>query len=258
MPSLLELQRQFSEGVLRSAGPKFMQQVRPGRFAPERHFQVYRNNVFESLTNALKAVYPVSERLVGEGFFCYAAASYIPLHRPESGNLHDFGEHFAGFLSGFPPARELVYLPDVARLEWAMHESFHADVGLPLALTTLSSIPAEEYGNLRFKLQPSAHLLASSYPILRIWQANQPDYTGDQSINLDEGGQKLLVIRHQDVEILPLSDGDFHLLSALATGAPLMRAASAAMDAQADFDLAGALARHVQLATLLDCEIERK
>ena len=258
MPSLLELQRQFSEGVLHSAGSEFMQQVRPGRFAPERHFQVYRNNVFESLTNALKAVYPVVERLVGEGFFRYAAASYIPVHRPESGNLHDFGGNFAGFLSSFPPARELVYLPDVARLEWAMQESFHAGVGQPLTLAILSSIPAEEYGSLRFRLQPSARLLASIYPILRIWQVNQPDYAGDQSINLDEGGVKLLVIRHQEVEMMPLGDGDYSLLSAFVAGATFAQAAKAAMDAQADFDLTGALARHVQQATLVGCEIERK
>ncbi|HEY5682488.1 MAG TPA: DNA-binding domain-containing protein [Sulfuricaulis sp.] len=258
MPSLLELQREFSEGILHSAGPEFLQKVRPGRFAPERHFQIYRNNVFESLTSALKAVYPVTGRLVGEGFFRYAAASYIPLHRPESGNLHDFGEHFASFLAGFPPARELSYLPDVARLEWAMQESFHAGFGQPLALATLSSIPEREYGNLRFRLQPSARLLASSYPILRIWQVNQPDYAGDQTINLDEGGVKLLVIRHEDVEILPLGEGDYSLLCAFAAGATFAQGAKAAMDAQRDFDLTGALARHVQQATLLDSEIERK
>ncbi|MDH3370336.1 MAG: DNA-binding domain-containing protein [Gammaproteobacteria bacterium] len=258
MPSLLELQRQFSEGVLRSAGSKFMQHIRPGRFAPARHFQVYRNNVFESLTNALKAVYPVTERLVGDGFFRYAAASYIPLHRPESGNLHDFGEHFAGFLSGFPPARELVYLPDVARLEWAMHESFHAGVGQPLALTTLSSIPAEEYGNLRFRLQPSARLLASSYPILRIWQVNQPDHAGSPDVNLEEGGVKLLVIRRQEVEMRTLSDGDYSLLSAIDAGSTLAQAARAAMDAQADYDLTGALASQIQLGTLAQVENEKK
>ncbi len=258
MPSLLELQRGFRDGVLHSAETEFMQQVRPGRFAPERHFQVYRNNVFESLTNALKAVYPVVERLVGEGFFRYAAASYIPVHRPESGNLHDFGGNFAGFLAGFPPARELVYLPDVARLEWAMQESFHASVGQPLALDALASVPTEQYGNLRFRLQPSARLLASTYPILRIWQANQPDYTGDHSVNLDEGGVKLLVIRHQDVEIMPLTDGDYALLAAFASGMPFAEAAQAVLDAQADFDLTGALARHVQQATLVDYEIERK
>jgi hypothetical protein len=258
MPSLLELQREFSDGVLHSASPEFMRQVRPGRFAPERHFQVYRNNVFESLTNALKAVYPVTERLVGEGFFRYAAASYIPLHRPESGNLHDFGEHFAGFLSGFPPARELVYLPDVARLEWAMHESFHAGVGQPMTLECLTSLPSIQYGNLKFRLSPSARLLSSAFPIFRIWQVNQPDYAGDLSINLEEGGVKLLVIRHQEVEIMPLGEGEFSLLSVIAAGAPLAQAASAAMDAQADFDLTAALARHVQQATLVDDENERK
>jgi len=256
MPSLLEMQRGFSDGVFRSAGAEFLRQLRPGRFAPEQHFQVYRNNVFESLTQALKAVYPVVERLVGAGFFRYAAAGYIPDHRPASGNLHEFGGSFAAFLAGFPPARELTYLPDVARLEWAMHESFHAGAGQALVLNHLASIPAEAHGKLRFILQPSVRLLNSDFPILRIWQVNQQDYAGNERVNLDDDGVKLLVIRRENVEIVPLSEGDYALLEAIASGGTFARAAEAAVAAQPGFDLSAVLARHIQQGTLADVALE--
>jgi hypothetical protein len=34
-------------------------------------------------------------------------------------------------------------------------------------------VPPEDYPRLRLLLQPSARLLASDYPVLRIWQVNQ-------------------------------------------------------------------------------------
>ena len=42
-----------------------------------RRVQVYRNNVRTNLTGALKSIYPVVEKLVGDGFFNYTAAEYI-------------------------------------------------------------------------------------------------------------------------------------------------------------------------------------
>ena len=245
MPSLRELQRGFVEGVFNPSASEFAQHIRPGRFPAERHFQVYRNNVFENLTGALRAVYPGVERLVGDGFFRYAADTYVRGHPPTSGNLHDFGVRFAEFLADFPRARELVYLSDVARLEWAWHQSFHAADGAPLALAALAAISPEQYANLKFTLQPSARLVSSAYPILRVWEVNQPAYQGDPSVDLDKGGVKLLVIRRRQVEIEPLGEGDYALLSAFAAGVPFAQAAEAALHAQADYDLATALRRHV-------------
>ena len=188
--------------------------------------QVYRNNVFESLVGALKAVYPAVERLVGAGFFAYAADGYIRRHPPASGNLHDFGGDFAGFLTGFEPARELAYLPDVARLEWAWHRAFHAADQAPLALARLAAVPPEQYGKLRFRLHPSVQLIASDYPILRIWQVNQPEYAGNVVVNLADGGVRLLVARRElEVVIESLSAGDDALLRAFVAGRRLRRRA---------------------------------
>lgn len=250
MPSLHELQRGFAESVLHATSPDFIRHVVSGRFRAEQHFQVYRNNVFENLTAALKAVYPVIERLVGEGFFRYGAATYISLHPPRSGNLRDFGEEFSGFLADFPPARELAYLPDVARLEWAWHQSFHAADSAPLALAALATVPPNKYDNLKITLQPSVRLVSSAYPVLRIWRVNQEGYAGNQEVNLEEGGAKLLVIRRQQVEIEPLSEGDYALLSSFAAGISFAQAVETALLTQTDYDLVAALPRLAANGTL--------
>jgi hypothetical protein len=250
MPSLHELERAVAAGIY-AADPAAAAHVRAGRFPAEQHLQVYRHNVFESLTGALKAVYPVVERLVGEGFFRYAAEAYIRRHPPASGNLHDFGGGFAAFLTAFAPAAALVYLPDVARLEWAWHEAFHAADAPALALERLAEVPSARYGELRFTLHPSARLIESEYPCLRIWQVNQPDWSGDETVDLAEGGVRLLVIRRGlEVRIEPLSPGEHALLAALAARQPFAASAEAALAAEHAFDLAGRLRWHVGHATL--------
>ncbi len=254
-PTLPDLQRAFADGVL-ADDAAIVRHVRAGRFPAERHLQVYRNNVFESLAGALKAVYPAVERLVGAGFFAYAADGYIRRHPPASGNLHDFGEDFAGFLADFEPARALAYLPDVARLEWAWHRAFHAADGSPLALAALAAVPPARYGELRFRLHPSAQLLVSDYPIQRIWQVNQPDHAGDATVDLVEGGVQLLVVRRGlDVAVESLGAGEGALLRAFAAGQNLEQAGAAALAAESGYDLPAALQSHVARATLADFSI---
>ncbi len=255
MPSLPELQRAFAQAVYADTDVA-ARHVRDGRFPAARLLQVYRNNVFESLTGALKAVYPVVERLVGTGFFAYVADGYIRTHPPASGNLHDFGERFAEFLAGFAPAQGLAYLPDVARLEWAWHRAFHAADHAPLAPERLGAVAPENYGALRFVLHPSAHLLTSDYPLLRIWQVNQPEYAGEPAVDLAAGGERLLVARPlQEVEIENLGAGDDALLRAFAAGRDFEQASQAALAAQPDHDLAAALRRHVARGIVTDFSI---
>ncbi len=249
---LRDLQTEFAAALF-DERPEMAARVRAGRFPAAQHLQVYRNNVVESLTGALRAVYPVVEKLVGDGFFRYAVHEYLCTHRPRSGNLHDFGDAFAGFLAGFAPAAELPYLSDVARLEWAWHQAFHAADAPAFDLARLGAVPAEQHAALRFVLHPSARLLKSDFPVVRIFEINQEGYDGDTSVDLAEGGVQALVIRRGlTVAVEPLAAGEATLLTALAGQQPLGAAVEAALAAQADFELTTTLAGHLRRGTLVD------
>ncbi len=226
--------------------------MRDGAFPATRQFQIYRHNTFANLTDALAACYPIVQRLVGERFFEHAVDGFIRRHPPRSGNLHDFGAEFSDFLAQFTPAQALVYLPDVARLEWRWQLAYHAADATTLALAELATIAPQDYADLIIGLQPSAQLLASRYPVLRIWQVNQPEFRGDAAVNLDEGAQQLLVVRRGlDIEIELLDTGDYALLCAFARAETLGQAHAAALAAQSSFDLASSLAHHVSAGTLV-------
>lgn len=246
MPTLHDLQQDFVAAVFEERCPG---EVRSGRFDAARLFQVYRHNVFISLTAALAAVYPVVQRLVGEGFFKYAADAFIRAHPPASGNLHDFGADLAEFLAAFPACAGHAYLPDVARLEWAYHAVFHA-AAPRFDVAALAGVSPERYPELRFGLSPAARLIASEYPLLALWRAHQSE-AADTPIDLDAGGDRLLVFRRElEVEFKRLSVGEYALLSAWQHGATLQAASDAAHQAEDDFDLTRCLQQHVALGTI--------
>ncbi|MGH6829987.1 MAG: DNA-binding domain-containing protein [Methylocella sp.] len=254
MLALHKLQTQFAEAMLDPGGKGSELAIRANGLSAARRLQVYRNNVFASLTGALRACYPVIDRLLGERFFDSAAKHYIRDYPSTSGNLHDFGREYAGFIRAFPPAAELVYLSDVARLEWAYQEVFHAPEPKAFGLDGLSSVPPDRYGELRFKLHPASRLLVSEYPILHIWQVNQPGCDG--MVDLSEGGVNLLVIRRGiAIQIEALSPAEYALLANLAQGHVMSYAAAHALKAEPELDLPACLGRHVARRTIAGFEL---
>src|ERR1700693_4340650 len=126
MPSLRERQRQFCAAVLATAGtsPTF---VLEGPASGAERIAIYRRTMFTNYRNALGATYPVVQKLVGTFFFEAAVAEFVRACPSRSGDLNAYGDTFGVFLAGFPPAADLPYLGDVARLEWAIDEANRAE-----------------------------------------------------------------------------------------------------------------------------------
>ena len=110
MLPLPKLQTAFRLALLggdAGARSAFRALVDAGDPAAEERIEVYRNNVFASLTDVLEETFPVICRLVDERFFSYAAHEFILAHPPDRPCLSEYGSGFADFLESFPPCREL-------------------------------------------------------------------------------------------------------------------------------------------------------
>ena len=138
-----------------------------------RRFAVYRNNVAVGLIAAIEARYPVVRRLVGDDFFRAMAGAFAAQEKPRTPILIHYGARFADFIGGFEPAREIVYLADVARLENAWVESYHSAEAAPLAIADLETLDPADYAALRFAPHPAARLLRMAHPGASIWAAHQ-------------------------------------------------------------------------------------
>lgn len=254
MPSLHELQSAFAHGLLDPADAAVLAHLHGARgMDAAAGLDVYRNNTFANYRAALREAYPVILRLVGEDYFNRAADTCVRAAPSAFGDINVYGEVFGAVLADAPGARELAYLPDVARLEWACHRAFGAADAQPLDFARLAAVPPERLDALRFALHPSASLLVSPWPILAIWSVNQPGFSGGQSVDLASGGSRLLVMRRgHDVDLEPLDAADYAMLTALEAGARLGEAIESAFAAGAGFDLNAFLRRHVLAQTLVD------
>ena len=187
----------------------------------ERRFNVYRNTVHASLAAALAARFPVVERLVGDEFFRAMALVFIDEAPPASPILSRYGAAFPAFLEVFEPARELPYLADVARLEWARSEAYHAADAAAIAIDVLARVAPEALSDVRLIPHPAARLVASVFPVCALWATNTHD-AEVKPIALDAGGEAAVVTRPQlEVLVTPISQGSRFFFEALSLGATL-------------------------------------
>jgi len=247
MRTLAELQGALRAALLGGDARAAASAVIADGLAPEARLAIYRHHVRTSLTAVLRETFPVVCRLVGEAFFGYAADRFIRREPPAGPCLFEYGARFADFLAGFPPCHALPYLPDVARLEWALNAAYHAEdtaaPGGPALAAGLAGLPADARGLVAFTFHPSVRYLASLYPIGVIWRANQDREGSGALVDLDSGTAHLEIWRAGDDAVFrPLPPAAWALRAALAAGRSLEDAGGIALGVDAHFDLAGAIA----------------
>jgi hypothetical protein len=239
---LLELQLQLRRAVLGGDTVDLVAAIRGDGLAPAARLAIYRNHALATLGAALERTFPVVCRVVDKRFFAYAVHEYLGEHPPHSRCIVEYGADFADFLAGFEPCKDLPYLPDIARFEWALNIAATKQETTALALEALSAIPAEKVAYLSLGLQPSVSYFSSGWPIDAIWQANQHNEV--PTIELATGGAYVEIRRAGDaVAWQRLDAGPFGFRAALADGLALSAAATAATFKDPAFDLAAALDR---------------
>ena len=226
MSTLLELQRDMRKALLAdSDAPPAT--VIDGALTAASRMRIYRNNVFGNLTGALRLTFPAVERLVGADFFAGAAARFISATPPGSADLYEYGAAFPDFLAAFEPAQGVAYLPDVARLEWAVNQALHSTNAPALTADALLDVPESQQADLRFTAHPSLFLLTLTHPAKAIWEAvlnedAEARALGLAAIDIAAAGDVLAVLRGSDgLTLLTLSPIAYGLACALTDGRSL-------------------------------------
>jgi hypothetical protein len=132
---------------------------------------IYRNTFVGTLIQALRNTYPAVDRLVGAEFFEGACTVFIGAHPPQGAYLNDYGGEFGDFLAGFAPAASLAYLPDVARLEWAVSCCANAPDAPVVEPGALAGVGEDDQGLVRFRPHPAVRLVRLAYDADIIRQA---------------------------------------------------------------------------------------
>lgn len=206
-----------------------------------RRYDVYRNNVTVSLIDALAAIYPAVQRITGTDFFRAMARSHVRSTPPTSPLLFEYGRDFADFIEAYEHAQELPWLADVARIERAWLDAYHAADAPALSPAQLSAVAPDRLGDLVFTPHPAARIAPSQYAAVTIFAANRDDAPAAR-IDASIAEDALITRPGHEVIVRHLPPGGAVFADHLMSGRPLGDAADAGMDASAEFDIAMNLA----------------
>ena len=222
--------------ALRGGGWPAMARPLPGRDAnPPADRQAglwaYRANAQAIASRALAAAYPVLARLIGDEAMAALARDLWREHPPVRGDLAWFGGELAAWLAALPAFASLAYLPDVARLEWAIHRA-HAAADPPDAPPDLAALAQVDPDALRIRFVAGSAAIDSRWPVAMLWRAHQvsadavPDLVAVRLAMEAGQGESAWVWRrgHRvDVAALPAAEHRFNaeLLAGRSLGAAL-------------------------------------
>ncbi|VVE32646.1 HvfC/BufC N-terminal domain-containing protein [Pandoraea anhela] len=235
-PTQAEATRRFASGLLNPAHPPPDDLAGTEDSAVNKRYAVYRNNVTVSLIDALASIYPAVLRITGTDFFRAMARFHIRATPPVSPLLFAYGRDFPAFIASYEYARELPWLADVARIERAWLDAYHAADAPTLSIESLAALDADRLTSVRFIAHPAAQVIRSSYPAVTLFAMHREAQSAISSVG-DDAQDALITRPDHDVIVSHLPAGGAEFLTALIGGATLSDAVDTAMNACASFDV---------------------
>lgn len=209
--------------------------------AARKRYNVYRNNITVSLIDALAAVFPATMRITGVDFFRAMARFHVRASPPTSPLLFEYGRNFPDFIDRYEYARSMPWLADVARIERAWLDAYHAADAEPLLPQALAAIPTDQLSDIVLTPHPATRIVRSRFPALTIFAANRRE--GPVGRIEAAGPEDALVTRpHLEVVVRHLPTGGADFLARLSAGEALGSVAAAALAANPAFDLSANIA----------------
>lgn len=241
----------FADALLVPEAPVPQGLTAPGGRPAGKRFDVYRNNVVVSLTEALETGFPVVRKIVGPENFKVLARAFLHAHPPESPVMLAYGAALPAFVEGFEPVRDIGYLADVARLELALRDAYHAADAEPLDPARLAAVPPERLEQVRLRLAPSLRLVRSPWPIHAIWLYS----TEPGGPKPEARAEDVAAVRSgYDPQPHLLPPGGAAFLAALQTGVPLGEAVAKGSEQAETFDAGPLLALLLSTGTITDLD----
>jgi len=250
VPTLPELQRSFARAMSESGTTAL-------DLADSMHarLEIYANTRRATLTQALALTFPAVRALVGAQFFEALAGTFAATTPPASAYLNDYGAELPRFLRQYEPAASIVYLSDVARLEWAVSRACHAPDAPRWDPQELCALDSGDLACVSFIAHPSVATLRLAYPADHIWRAVlEQDEAGMRAIDLAASPVYVLVERdpEEQVRVCRLPPPAWQFSRRLLAGQPLFQALSPEAGS-----VQATLAEHLAAGRFIGCRHDR-
>lgn len=235
-PSLAELQRWMKRTLIapQGAGEAFNREKRrrfrsvipaQGSLGPGDRLAIYGDGYFARLTDCLGHNFPSLKNIVGEKAFERVIKNYLLKHPSRFRSVDEVGHRLAEFLASGSNDGGWKFLPDLARLEWACHQSFYADNGPAVDTAAWAKRTVEDWGRARLIFAPSTRWVALRWPVIDLWR-EEGLWPKDRLKNLRPRSVECVVFRNRDFQVRAWETppGAGSAIRALVRGEPLGKA----------------------------------
>src|ERR1700693_6325836 len=113
--------------------------------------EIYANAYFYRLLESLGEDFPATQAILEEDNFAALVRGYLREHPPTEPSIVYAGLYLADFLNDHPFAERWPFIADLARLERAVLDVFHAADAPALGLETLHAVPSEDWPALKLR-----------------------------------------------------------------------------------------------------------
>lgn len=214
---------------------------------------IYRNTSAKGCADALVAQFPTVQQVVGADWLSAAAVAHAAAHPPRAASLLMYGADFAEWLAVFPPAAEMPFLADLARLDWLWTEAHLAADAPALDASALTGLTPEGFASHRLVLHPAARFATFADGAPSLWVALRSPGDALRELALDDAAEAMLFVRPGlAIDHRVLSPGTHAFLANCAAGDSLAAAAMAALAAEPGLDLLSAFADLVAAGAFTD------
>lgn len=187
----------------------------------ERRWHVYATGLVARAEEALANDFPAVAKVLGEGPLRSLTARYLRSCAPRSHDLGRLGDRLARFLESDQLTEALPFLPDLARLEWAVAEAFVAADTPALEWGDLTLLGPEGSADVALRLREGSAVVRSAWPIREIWACRHLA-PADIDVPVSPRPSAVLVTRRGlDVLCRAMDEAALGLLGAAAAGLTL-------------------------------------
>ena len=150
-----------------------------GKMSKLKRISIYQQTHLAARVGALENIYPICRQILGEALFDRIACQYVKANPSLQWDLNiqgaDYYQALSQTITAHQSLSELVYLPDLARLEWYFHLCYYAPAN------QLHQPTSDNPEQITFALDSSLQLFKCDWPIAQIWQINRQG-EGEQSV----------------------------------------------------------------------------
>jgi hypothetical protein len=194
MSTLKELQESFQRGIL-AGDDAILGDVNDSEKEQRTVlFGVYRNAYVARLAEVLGNDYELLHAYMGDAGFAKLVKAYIASNPSDQRSARWYGCRLPAFARETAPFANHKEVAEIAALEKALEDAFDGPDAEPLALTTLATIPGEDWPKLVLQPHPTALRLTFDTNAADIWAALKAQTAPPQPVQLPEP-QALLVWR---------------------------------------------------------------